>query len=102
MSLKNKSEKESANSEVNTEENLPLGEIKFLEWESEDSDHKGFTLVESKRSKQKLRSKKPTKARGRQTHPLDGKLPPEEGITMTCSGYNLRKGVGLKKEKVIK
>ena len=75
MSLKNKSEKKSANSEVNIEENLPLGEIKFLEWESEDSDHKGFTLVESKRSKQKLRSKKPTKARGRQTHPLDGKLP---------------------------
>jgi len=54
MSLKNKSEKESANSEVNTEENLPLGEIKFLEWESEDSDQEGFTLVESKKSKQKL------------------------------------------------
>jgi len=97
MCLENKDRNDEAVTEVNLEENLPLGEIKLLDWESDCSDQEGFTLVENKKSKRKLGKRKVTKARNGKTNPPDGDLHPEEGIAMTSSGYNLRQGVARKK-----
>ena len=97
MCLENKDRNDEAVTEVNLEENLPLGEIKLLDWESDCSDQEGFTLVENKKSKRKIGKRKVTKARNGKTNPPDGDLHPEEGIAMTSSGYNLRQGVARKK-----
>jgi len=97
MCLENKDRNDEAVTEVNLEENLPLGEIKLLDWESDCSDQEGFTLVENKKSKSKIGKRKVTKARNGKTNPPDGDLHPEEGIAMTSSGYNLRQGVARKK-----
>jgi len=53
MCLENKDRNDEAVTEVNLEENLPLGEIKLLDWESDCSDQEGFTLVENKKIKEK-------------------------------------------------
>ena len=51
--LENKDRNDEAVTEVNQEENLPLGEIKLLDWESDCSNQEGFTLVENKKIKEK-------------------------------------------------
>jgi hypothetical protein len=77
------------------EENLPLEEMKYLEWKSEDSGEENFHLVTSRRkkkNKRRMQMQKKEYPGGERVHPLDETIPPVGGVLRSCSKYNLRKG----------
>lgn len=101
MCLQDKNKVDSKLVDVLENNDLPLEEVKFIEWKSDSSDHEGFQIVENKRSRKKIkkqRADKLLKPRDKKSHPLDDDIPPEEGISKTSSGYNLRRGATLKKK----
>jgi hypothetical protein len=81
-------------------ENLPLEEMKFIEWKSDSSDDEGYHLVTSRKQKklkrriQKQKGKGPIKGT---VHPIDETTNPRGEASRSCSRYNLRKGAAISK-----
>ena len=66
---------------TDTSLHLPSEEIKFIEWQSDESDSDGFTMVSSKKMKKRKvkRKVKVGESVEKGTHPLDGRV--QDNIT---------------------
>lgn len=95
--LKEKVESLNRGKEEVDKENLPLEELKFIEWTSDSSDPsdmEGFQMV-SRRKKEKEKKKSPgrtTKTKGCSSQPADGSETLEGDIPSYSTRYNPKKG----------
>jgi hypothetical protein len=81
-------------------ENLPLEEMKFIEWKSDSSDEEGYHLVTSRKQKKLKRRIQKQKGKGIKkgtTHPIDEVTNCRGEASRSCSRYNLRKGATITK-----
>jgi hypothetical protein len=79
--------------------NLPLEEMKFIEWRSDSSEEENFQVVKSRISKKrerKLKNQSNTSPKGIDGHPYDGSSTFDGGEFRASSKYNLRRGVAGK------
>jgi len=79
---------------INNDTSLPLEEMKYIEWHSDGSDEEGFQKVSNKKGKRKKKKNHSMKERqpsSASPSPLEKVLTTREGISMTSSGYNLRR-----------
>jgi hypothetical protein len=77
--------------------NLPLEEMKFIEWRSDSFDDEGYHIVTSRKTKKNWRIQK-QKEKGLKkgiVHPIDETTNPRGGVSRSCFRYNLRKGATL-------
>jgi hypothetical protein len=82
-----------------SEEMLPLEEMKYLDWKSNSSKEEDLQTMTSrmkKRNKKRLHKRKEQSGGGR-GHPSDESTPPDRGVLRSCSKYNLRKGAAWQK-----
>ena len=67
--------------------------MRFLEWQSEDSEGDGFQLVSNRKAKRKKKSSMvrfKKKVESSKPPPLEGEYTLEEGTSKISSGYNIR------------
>jgi hypothetical protein len=80
-------------------ENLPLEEMKFIEWKSDSSEEEDFQVVKSRISKKKerkLKNQSKKSPKGTDGHPYDGSSTFEGRVFRASSKYNLRRGAAGK------
>jgi hypothetical protein len=81
-------------------DDLPLEEMRFIEWKSDSSDEEGYHLVTSRKKKKLKRRLQKQKEKGTKkgiTHPIDEVTNCRGEVSRYCSRYNLRKGATINK-----
>jgi hypothetical protein len=89
--------------EEKVSDNLPLEEMRFIEWNSDSSDEDGYHLVTSRKQKKLKKRLQKQKEKGTKkgiTHPIDEVTKCRGEVSRSCSRYNLRKGATINKTQL--